>query len=478
MLAIIRDKHMKKILWGLVIIIVPAFVLLGSFSALKGRDRNVIAVFNNKKIKSEEFRKYMSTAYLYILMNMPESNKVTENELRMLAVDFIILLGEAKKENIQVADSDIIDYIKLHPLTANFFVKGQKFESEAYAGFLKRLSQYYKIPLNPPLFEGYVRSFVTIERLLNNNVNVSVSDDEMKALWIRENQKAKIAYLFIPHEKFKVDIGVSESELAEFFEDNPNTFTRDEKIKLQYILIDKDRADKADIEKAAAESTKLSELSDKFSLEIKETDFIGMSDPIQEIGWEPQVNIVAFSLEEGTISSPIETQKKIIIIQPTAKNPRHTPALDEIHAEVKAAYVFDMAKKQAKTFSQDLLDKINKDKDKELKTFAQKDYAEFKETDFFGYSDYIEGLGLNQPVNEKIFSLDTMQIYSEPLLLATGFYIVQLVEKTPIDENDFNSKKNKYMIQLRQAKVSAAKENFINTVRQKSDFTLMPGFTQ
>ncbi len=473
MLSRIRDKHMKKILWGMIIIIVPIFVLWGGLSSLKGRNRDVIAIFNGQKIKSEEFQKYISTAQLYILINISKPSEVTFNEIQMLAVDFIILLDEAKREKIQVADSDVINYIKSHPLTANFFIKGQ-FDNEAYEGFLKRLSQYYRIPLNPRLFEGYIHSFLTIEKLIDKSTNISVSDDEIRMLYSRANQKAKIAYLFTPYVKFRVDIGVSENELTDFFQKNQDRFVIEEKRKLQYILIDSDSPDKEAIKKASTESVKLSELSEEFSLEIKETGFLGIADPIKNMGWEPQVNIIAFSLEEGQISEPIETQKELVIIQLVDKKPSHTPALDIIHNEVKNTYIADKAKKEAQSFSQDLLDKINKEKDKNLKTFAQKDYAEFKETDYFGYTDYIEGLGLDQLMNEKIFSLDNLEVYPEPILLVSGASIVQLVEKTPIDESDFNNQKNEYMTKLRQVKTMMAKEQFITSIRRKADLT----FTQ
>ena len=92
---------------------------------------------------------------------------------------------------------------------------------------------------------------------------------------------------------------------------------------------------------------------------------------------------------------------------------------------------------------------------------------EFKETDYFTYFDYIEGLGLDRNVSEMVFSLDKDQIHPEALSLENGVYIIKLLELTPVDESLFVEKKDEYVKKLEQSnkysyKVMAKAVSFAN----------------
>jgi hypothetical protein len=477
MLSKIRDKHMRRILWGLVIIIVPAFVLWGGISSFRNRNRDVVAVFNSKKITAEEFQKYLATAQLYILLNIAEPGNISLDDVKMLAVDFMILLDRAAKDNIKVDDRDVIGYVKAHPVTGQFFFNDQ-FDNQSYQGFLRRISRFNGLPLNPRIFEEHVRNFLLIEKLIDKNVKVKVSDQEAMALYARDHQKAKIAYLFIPYENFKVEIGISQNQINEFYQSNKDVFTRPEKVKLQYVLIDKDDVNRQDIADFAAESVKLSQVSEKFSLELRETDFFALKDPITDIGWEPQINAIAFSLEEGAISEPLSTQKNIILFQKVAARPRHTPPLAEIRDEVKNALINDKAKQDAMSFAKELITKAAASQAASFASLAEEDFLKYKETDFFGYSDYIEGLGLEEAVNSKIFALKESEVYPEPIDMAKGAYVIKLLEKTPIEKSDFESKQKEYTARVRAGKEIAAKERFINHIRSQAELSFLPNFAQ
>jgi len=466
MLTKIRDRHAKRILWGLVLVIVPAFVLWGGLSSLRGRQRNTIGTIDNKRITIKDWYDYIRLAQLHTLLTVSPSEKVTFQDMEALALNFLVLLHKADQENITASDKEVVAYIK-----ANLFA-GAPFDEESYENFLRYISQNYRMNLTSRAFEESIRDIIRIQKVIASNVTVSVDDLEVRALYERDTVKAKIAYLFIPYEKFKVDIGIAESALEEFYRKHKDRFAREEKIKLKYTIIPHDHPQKDEIIRQLAETKNISEICNAFSLTMKETDFMGINDPIEGVGWQPQINLVAFSLDEAAVSPPLETEKGIIIMQRSDSKPAFTPALSKIKEEVRQAYIIDAAQRDSESFSKELLDKIISSGQADLRSFAKKDRIEFATTDFFGYDDYIEGVGLNEQVSKAVFSLNNGQIYPQPLLLAKGVYIVQLLEKTAVDESDYKAKKSEYIFRLRQQREMQARRRFIRRCLEQANLKI------
>src|SRR4030042_5612400 len=124
MLTKIRDRHMKRIRWGIVVVIVPAFVLWGGISTIKGRRQNSIGTLNGKKITYDMYSYYIRMAQLHLLLNFASQGRVTVQDLESLAMDFLILSTKAKNDSLAVNDTEVIGYIRRHPVTRMFFPEG------------------------------------------------------------------------------------------------------------------------------------------------------------------------------------------------------------------------------------------------------------------------------------------------------------------------------------------------------------------
>jgi len=469
MLNKFRGRNAKRILWGLICIIVPAFVLWGA-SSLKGRKRNTIGTINNQKITASNFNRYIKLAQIHLLLNMQEKRKINRRDIEDLGLNFLVLLWKAKQEEIEISDQAVIEEV-----SRNFSPQG-KFDKDLYKNFLDSFSTRYNLTVTPRNFEEYIRQLAKIDKLFQKHIDTEfvINDEEVLGLYKKDTQEAKIAYLSIPYEKFETDTEITPREIEEFYQENKSLFSREPKINIKYVIINRESDLKNRISQELHKLDSIDKLGEKFSLEIKETGFIGLNDPIAEIGWQPQINKFAFSLEKNTISAPLPTEKGLLIIEKKEEKPSSIPPLEEIKTEVKKKLIENNAKAEAKRLSEELLSEIKEKEIKDLSEFASEKNIEFKETDYFKYYDRIEGLGADRKINEMVFSLKEEEIHSEAILLAKRIFIIQLKNITPLSDKDFEEKKQTYYNRIKYAKEARARMQFLIQIQKEANLKLFP----
>jgi len=445
-------------------VVIVVFVLSGARSFLRQREEAVTAAIGDRKIPIPNFRHYIDLVRLDFILyaNLQDEQKtITGEQIIERAGMYFRLLWKAKEANIKVTDQEIVKWINRN------FSRGEKFDKDSYQRYIKHISRAVNINLTPRSFEEYMRELITINKLWEELLQVTVSDAEIKSLYLIENQEAKIAYLFVPYEKFRVDIGIKPNEIEEFYQNNKALFQREPTINIKYALItEEDNMSPEEIDGLAKLKT-LDELKGKTSLEIKETGFIKKDDPIKEAGWKQEITQIAFGLEINQISPPIDLGRDFIIVGKEDERPVFIPSLGEIEAEVKEELIASRAKEEAKRFSSDLLKEINERKITDLSKFTNKNNVEFKETDFLKHYDYIEGIGLDNTVSAIVFSLNQDEIHPEIVALDKGAYILQLKDKTPIDEADFQTKRKDYYDKIEERKLFLEKIMLITKLNQE-----------
>lgn len=444
MLRRLRTHHIKRILWALLIIIIPSFVLWGGSSFFRNRKAEVCIQVGNETITFSEFNNYLRMAdclknagFDYIPL-LSGSKKITKQDLERKGLEYVLLLWKADQERITVSDQEVVAMIK-----NKLFPEG-KFDAQRYTRAIK-----LQLRVEPTTFEEYVKDFIRIKKLLDKHVKFEVKDAEVKEAYIKDTQEAKIAYLFMPFEKFKEQVSVSEEEAQDFYRKNELLFKEAPKVKIRYCLLGKDAPSTDKALQGLGHVKTIEELKNKFSCEVKESDFIGLDDPIEGIGWQETINQIAFSLKKGKLSPAIETDKGYVVIEKIDERQSLIPAFDVIKDKVLKTLQEEKMKEAAKVSCEQLISKISQESIKDLKTLASVN-AEFKETGSFKYFDYIEGLGLEEEVSKVVFSLQKDEIYLKPIVLTRGVYLVQLKELTAFDEKDFEEKKETYREYLTQ----------------------------
>jgi len=454
--------HHKKILWFLAFVIIPAFVLWGGIAFLKEKNQNVVATVGGRSITINDMRYYITMAQLsFALVGTPEKEKnITKQDIVQTAFDYILLLWKANKDRIKVGDDEVIASIKKF----NFFLADGKFEPEHYKRTLRQMR------MEPQVFEEYIRNYLKIEKLYKKYVHVNPSESDVKKLYRKDTQKARISYIFIPYDRLKEGIKIPENELEKFYQKNKSLFKEEPKIKIKYAIIPSSEKEKLALIRNNLNNLKtIDDLKLKFSVDVKETAFIGKKDPIEGLGWQPAINSIAFSLKLKKISPMLETSIGYIFLQKEEEKAAFTPEFAGIKTKVEETIKDSMAREKAKAIADKLTERIKNEKIQNLKKLADQESYDFRDTGEFKYYDYIEGLGLNENVSKIIFSLKKDQIYPYPIFLSKGAYVIQLKDISSIDEKDFAAKKEEYLARLKQSLDLMQKMKLLSQIRKESN---------
>ncbi len=431
MLKGIRKKH-KAILWGMVIVIIPVFVLwgVGTRSGTKG-PRYAGSIFG-KEISMEKYgescRAFVNQILLqyWLYRDRIDLNRIIKYaNPEAQGWHRLILLHEAGKEGIKASDEEVIEQIKSIPL----FQKESYFDDTLYEQYLKR-----PFGMEAKRFESQIREGLIISKLSERIVeNVTVSEDEVREAYKKENQKIKVSFILFEAAKFKNRMTANEAEITEYYNDNKRLFKKPETVNVEYIGVTYEEAgagvsvDEEQIkeyynsnqesfglqvpEGEEVKYKKLEEVKEdiKKRLEFEESkelarermediydeviEMIEEKDVLEGVAWAndfeiktsgffapdneapgmwqaPQFSSTAFELGPGEVSEIVETREGCYILQLKEKKESYVPLLDEVKEEVKAALIKDKAKESAKKKVEDSLVK--------LEEFLDRPDADFK----------------------------------------------------------------------------------------------------
>lgn len=176
------------VLWGTLILILPAFVIWGTGSMGKSKDKgpSYAGVIDNRKVSFDDFAESITAARCQVFLNLFNQPTALEallknNEfLGRLGWDMLMMSHEAKKRKIKVSDKEVIDFIRSHPL----FNRNGKFDDRIYEYVLRNNLGVY-----PRDFEEIVRDILVIYKL--NSIitkDVAISDEEVLTQYKNDNK--------------------------------------------------------------------------------------------------------------------------------------------------------------------------------------------------------------------------------------------------------------------------------------------------
>ncbi|MDD5428432.1 MAG: peptidylprolyl isomerase [Candidatus Omnitrophica bacterium] len=351
MLKVFRHKNVTKIvLWALLILILPAFVLwgVGSFGRAGKKGPAYAGTIDGKKVSFEDFAKSLVSIRCQIVLNYFNNQKTLEGLLQnkpflgRLAWDRLIILKRAHMAKIKMSDKDVINFIRNHPLFLN---KDGKFENRAYEYFLRNSLGIY-----PRNFEELVRENLMIQKLTDDLAkDVKITDDEVVRAYEKSNSKFQISYVFVPYASFNDQVKATDEEVKDIYQKNIDKFTTrtkgaegkepvtktasfDEvKAKIKTLLVDA-RSRPLAFESAKKTYEKLQDLitkeklsfesaAAKLGLKIQGSKPVGRGDYIEGVGEADLVAAVAADLKKDEISKPVETRRGILIFRVVSKEP-------------------------------------------------------------------------------------------------------------------------------------------------------------
>ncbi len=520
-----KKKNMKRIMWALAVIIIPAFVIWGAGSAGRKREKgpDYAGKIFNKKISFDEYldmwRVTRDHAIRTFGVNIPSEF------IDQLAWNRIILLKEAEREKINVADTEVLEKIISMPI----FQREGVFDKKLYKSMLADSAKG---------FEEKLRDDLRISKLTEKvTADITLSDEEIREEYRKKFEKIKASYIAIPFADFEKDVRYEESNLIDFYEKNKDLFRKPEQRNLKYIDILFSSFDKevyiedGEIERyfeehistykkegsdempvlddemkkkiseelsiqrkgsfaeelsykvldMALKEKDLDKVASSFALTARETGSFSQQDEIPGIGWSYEFTKKGFELRKEEISNVlIKTDKGFYIIQLKGKKPSYVPDFSEARDSVIDAYI----KNQSIKLSEKKAMKIYMRIDSKLSPLTppspprgegkgegafEKTDLEIKQTDLITRDGYIPMLGPTRGFVEACISTKTGQV-TNPLKMQNSWVIARPDEYEDIDEAKYIEEKEGFKEELLSRKKDSAFNAWFNKLLKEGNF--------
>ncbi len=486
MLKKLRNKKTAKKIWIiLAILILPAFLLWGSGSIIGDKDKTKQSAFvgkvSGKLITLSEYKDALEAtrnqAILQFGDNFSEIQKYINLESR--AWDRILLLSEAKKRKIRANDKEIIELIESYP----FLQRKNKFDNKIYADMLK-----YAFRTQARIFEEQTRQNIVLSKLFEElTKDIKVTEEETKKEYTRTNEQISVYYIAaIPFDFIDKTTPIEEKELNDYFTNNALEFKQPLSHNLEYISADSENKIQR-LMSSLNNKEALSELLKDMGLAVKETGLFPENTPIPGIGWPTQVVNSISKIKVGEYLPPVQIEKTYYLFKLKERKDPYVPELEQIKDKVKEKLTRYKSETIAKIKIEACLEKLKEnlkssetDKtpistksnaenktdiefDKTAKLFVLKSSA----TEPFKHGSYIEGIGASDMFWEKVISLNDNQT-SDIISLPSGFYIIKLKSRVPLDEKKFNEEKPEFTRRLSEQKKQEFFSKFIEELKKDS----------
>lgn len=509
-----KKKNMKRIMWALAILIIPAFVIWGAGSSKKEKGPDYAGKIFDRKVSFDEYADMWRVSRDHAERTFGAN--VPPELIDQMAWSRLLLLEKAKIENITVKDSEVIETITSLPV----FQREGVFDKKLYKSILGEGTR---------IFEERLRDDLLISKLRAKVLSgVSVTDEDIKKAYKKKFEKIKASYISLPFSDFEKDVRYNENDLIKFYEQDKENFRRPDEINVKYIEIPFSRFDAkaavseeeikkyfeeniSDYKKPGSEETpeldddiknKISEklslekkislaeetaykvldksaelkdldkVADSLELETKETGFFNMQQEIPDIGWSYEFTKRGFELEPGRISDVfIRTDKGTYVIQLKERKKSYIPEFAQIKESVIESFIKNRSVKIAGKEAEKIYLRI-KNETKSKNTFtdiAKLLKKETKATDFIARNDYIAGLGPAEGFVEDCVPLETGEI-AGPVKMLESWVILKRDGYQDIDEKKFLEEKEEFKETLLSTKRQEAYNKWFNGLQKEANF--------
>ena len=528
MLKQLRNKKiMKRILWTIAILIIPAFVFWGAGSVSskqKGADR-AGTIFGRKVSLEEYSAAWQAVKIQSLLIYGAKFDEVYEAlNLDKQAWDRLILLSEAKKRKVRVSDQEVVAIIQQFPFLQS---KGQ-FDKRAY-GML--LEQVFKTTARQ--FEEDIRGSLVIEKLRDMVIkDVKLTDEELKEAYRKENEKSRIAYILISPNEFKDKVAVDPAAIEAHYKNNAESFKVPDQVNIEYLGFEyqdyqggleisdkhvedyynkhkdefdpkkelkdlketikneltrtaaKDKALQAaeKIDYALADKTKtIEDAARENSLIVKETGFFSSQGPIPQIGWFPEIQKIAFKLKAGERSDLIKSNMDFVngyyVIRLKEKRPSYLPTLEEVRdrivSKVKDEETLKLARQEADKLRAQILDLLKPGGIK-FEEAAINLKREPKQAEPFARNGYIPAIGSASEIGEAAFNSKQGEV-SQATKTQAGFCIFTMLEVIPVNEKNFKKDKKEFLKKTLESKKMSVLNDWYADLMKRADCSISKG---
>ncbi len=218
-----------------------------------------------------------------------------------------------------------------------------------------------------------------------------------------------------------------------------------------------ERADEADFLTAVAEQ----------GLQAKETGFITAGGYFPLLGNRTSGLVNSFlSASPGRVSHPYETEQGIYVFVLLARREAGPQPLDEVYNRIATRLRTTEKVNVASTRMAPLLEDVRSGES--LENAAHRRNIRFAESKPFSRDDFVQGVGRRNAFTGAAFRLDTGTT-SGVVATDRGAYVLQLLEKEPIDEVEFEVEAPKLVERLRAEKQNEVLAAWFSDLKEQAE---------
>jgi peptidyl-prolyl cis-trans isomerase D len=520
MLDLLRRKAQSPYLQGTVLMIIIVFVFWGVGGNNSGA-RNAIATVNDQPITVQEYQQaYSQTIEQYRNQfggSLPDgfidAFNMKQQVLNELIQKALIQQG-GEEMGIFVSGMEVQKAIQNMPIFQNNGV----FDNLRYKEVLKGSR------LTPTKFEAGTKMDLLVSKVIKRLQSFSkVLPEEIEDRYSYENSEMKVDYALFKGSDFTSKIEISEDKLADFFENNKDSYKTEPQVKIKYISFSvKDEmaqitVDATELEQyyeqnkakyTTPDATKtLDEVKDRIEITLKrqealnrsfekankayemiilagslakfaesgeislaETEFFYRSSPPDALATNHTVVNTSFELQKGELSSLIETPQGYSILYVEDVKKPEIPPLEDIKEAVTNDFTDDEAIRMAREAAEQALTTIQEGAD--FTETINNSGQEIKESLFFSRNNRTSTVLPSELISQSL-SLTAAKPYPEKIAESDGaFYAFRFKELKKPEQDKIELEKEAFETQLLQAKQAEILDAWLAHLMKQGEVTI------
>jgi peptidyl-prolyl cis-trans isomerase D len=208
------------------------------------------------------------------------------------------------------------------------------------------------------------------------------------------------------------------------------------------------------------------------SMEVKESGLFAADEPIPLLGSHPEISEIIFSLQVKEISPVLTIGEDQLVAQLIAIQDSRLKEFDEARGEVKQDWLAEKSRDLARRKAQELLETARQDGT--ITKVARNHKLEVKRTGLFTATSPARPIGNQRDVVITAFALRPGQPVAPEVYEIDGkFLILQLEDRQPATEEEFQKQKVNLASQLLLAKKEQTFNRWILGRREKSEIKIL-----
>ncbi|HXK58552.1 MAG TPA: peptidylprolyl isomerase [Acidobacteriota bacterium] len=189
----------------------------------------------------------------------------------------------------------------------------------------------------------------------------------------------------------------------------------------------------------AARQKPLAEVAKEHKLSAMTSDYFGIADPVPGMVVRSDFNEKIFGLKKGDLASPYQGSGGFYVAQVADIKPPETPPFEEVRTRVENDYKTrrgdELARQKATEF-------LNAAKGQDFDTVAKKAGYKVTTTSYFKKGSNIDDtLRFSPELHDRVFTKIAEGEVTGPIEIAGKFVVVQLIDKTDVDQAKFEQEK-------------------------------------